>query len=415
MTRRPSPWLALAGAAACLALPARLRAQDFLTITRRDEVGPRELKLDEETFLNYLSFEHPLETIQPFLASDNAYRLAFGSLDAELFSLSHDGRAVADVAPRFRVRVLGRNALDFDSIFFQVQTTPEVRIGGHWWLGLPFFVDADKGNLDVGLSLLYQHPEAGLDYFQLSWVRSDPEFDHRSQAFMDSRITDPADSLELQIQGDLGRFGKTTFRFTDQLQSETEVVERGTDEKFRRLSSSLLHSLELDENDRLFLLAEQDSATEDRRLLPGGDPTLLFAAARDYGRVRLEEQHDLDADGIRRWRTGLMALYFEEDASGNGRYGFTLRREAYAYVGYRTPVPSLAADLETTFFAGRADVHDQVPYDDKLDVNPRKFQAKLQFYLRWALSDHAELVLTPSVGVDRLHWGGGGAMLRFSF
>ena len=53
-------------------------AQDYFTATRRDEVGPRTLDFDEETFLNILSFEQPLETEQDWLRSEGGFRTAFG-------------------------------------------------------------------------------------------------------------------------------------------------------------------------------------------------------------------------------------------------------------------------------------------------------------------------------------------------
>jgi hypothetical protein len=92
-----------------------------------------------------------------------------------------------------------------------------------------------------------------------------------------------------------------------------------------------------------------------------------------------------------------------------------VQREVILYGGYRysfTPVFS----LETVLFLAYRNVRNRWPYNDVQDGREEDpFQGKLNFYLRWDVSDHAAFVLTPSFEVDDVDWGGGGFQLIYYF
>jgi hypothetical protein len=414
---RRRTWAIAAGAA--LATATGARAQEFPTVFRGDEVGPRELQLDEETFLNILSFERPLETVQPFLAADNGWYVTLGSLRSDILWYRQDMKILAPISETLDARAAMRNGVDFDTDHTQVQVTPELKISEHWVFGIPAVLAFDKGSIHGGFHFTYRDPAHNVDFVRLQWVRSHIVFDERSDQFPQSEIKRPADNFELQYQADLFDFGKTTIIVADQVPSRIDFVETEHIEEFSRISARLLQAHDFSPTQRMFADFQFELASE--RSVPTGPLGVpdQYEGDRDYFLSRLEYQQDLDPEHVRRVRSGVQYVYFREDAeepnvTPDPVNNVELQRATMLYAGYRSPLmDSKEVDLETTVYvSAQHGVSRDRTTPDRSDTFPR-FQAKVNFSFRWHVADRAEFVLTPSFELDQIGWGGGGIMLRY--
>jgi hypothetical protein len=393
------------------------RGQDFSQIFRGDEVGRSELDFDEETFLNILSFEQPLEMVQPFLAADAGWYAALGSLRADTLWLQQDLKAKAQITDTFAVRGQVRQGVDLDTDFTRLQATMEMQFGDHWYAGLPVYLGLDKGTMDGGVNTTWRDPSNGIDYAMFQWVRSDLVFNQRSDEFADSEVKRPADNLELQAQADLFGFGRTTVEIADELPSKVEFVETQQVQQFSRFTAWLMQAFEVDPSQRLFFRASYEIASESS--VPTGPlgTADAFDGDRDVYSARLEYQRDLDEEKTRRMRVGSTYLNFREDSeeANDPKDDFTeLRREAVVYGGYRSPLAdSKEIDLETVVYLDRLWNSRRFPNAPNKSEQDPDFQGKVSFYFRWHVADRAEFVLAPSFELDNVGWGGGAFQLRY--
>jgi len=416
LVRRVSRSTVLVATAIACAVAPRARAQEFPTLFRGDEVGPREIDLDEEAFLNLLSFEQPLESVQPFLAADSGWYTTLGSLLADTLWYQQDFKYRAPISDTLAARAAIRNAVDLDTDFTQIQVTPELLLSDRWTAGIPAVLGADKGTLDGGLAFTYRDPAAGVDFLRLQWVRSDLVFGQRTDRFPKSEVKRPADNLELQWQGVLFGLGRTTLVLADEMPSKVDFVETQRVDEFARFTARVLHAVEVDEKQRGFLDARYEIARERSTPTgPLGAPD-AFDGDRDLFSTRVEYQRDLDDDHVRRWRFGAQYLYLREDADAPAQPALDhsdLRREVVAYAGYRTPLETTSkVDLETVVYVDRLRNVHRYPNDPREDGHDPVFQGKISFYFRWHISQRAEFVIDPTFELDQFGWGGGGVMLR---
>ncbi|MEW6745763.1 MAG: hypothetical protein AB1486_23690 [Planctomycetota bacterium] len=402
-----------------LLAPRPGRAQDFITTFRGDEVGPRDLELDEETFLNILSFRQPLESIQPWLSSPSGYRAAMGSLTRSVLWLEQEIKATSPVSEPFRVGVLARQGVDFDSAYVLVQPVLAYTLTEGFEAISPFTLAVDKGEIAGGAGVRYRDPEAGLDYVQLVFTRSKAMFNQRSAEFSDAHVDEPADALELQTQRRSGDLGTTSLKFAYQFGNEIRYDELGRSEEFRRFSGWLLHCYDLDTSNRLFVEYQHDSAGEQITPLTVETASQQFRGERDYNSARLEYQRDLSEDGLRRVRTGFQYLSYREDESftaDSPRLHTIVRSESVVYGGYRLPLgEARSATLDTTVYLDWQNNRNRFPNNPGEDGHDPHFQGKVSFAFRWALSERADFVLDPSFELDSFGWGGGGIQLRYLF
>ncbi|MBU0755550.1 MAG: hypothetical protein KJ645_10460 [Planctomycetes bacterium] len=392
--------------------------QDYITFYRGDEVGPRSIELDEEAFMNILSFRQPLESIQPWLASGSGYRGAVGSLTARDLWMEHEMKHRAEVSDSFAVSAIARQAVDFDSQYVFIQPTLEYRLSSKFEIIAPFIPDADKGGMDTGLGFRFRDPDEGLDYLQMVYIRADFLFNHHSRTYGESRAKSPADTLELQAQGATGDLGRMSLKIAYQLPSDIRYSELGRNEEYRRFSAWFLDQYDLDDG-RLFFEFEQESMGEEVQPLTLASEEDAFRGGRDMSRVRLEYQRDLSEDRVRRFRGGVQYLYFDEDEDLPEKPAFThtmLRREVIFYGGYRMPLGSTEGlSLETTVYLDRLNNRNRFIYNPGEDGRDPGFQGKINFSFLWVISDRVDFVLDPSFELDTLGWGGGGAQLRCLF
>ena len=421
---RPPVVRIVAGAlalAASAGLSSRAQAQEYLDHFRGDEVGPREFDLDEEAFLNILSFEQPLETRQDFNAADQGWQLALGSMRADTLYLQNDLKLHAPVTDYFSVRLQLHQGDDFDTDSTEVMVLPEFALPGGWSIGSPVFLAVDKGDIDGGLALTWRAAEKQVDYLQLAWVRSDLLIEERSDELPDTKVQRPADNFIAQVQADLFGFGRTTAYLSQEVASDTIYHDRGERERFSRVHARLLQEVTLSETQRLFLDAEWEIAAEQSTPL---DPTGLpeaFEGDRDFWKARGEWQRDLapKEEPRERVRAGAAYVWYREDAespaAGNAVAvdDTEVRGEVIAYAGWRTPLAdSKRVDLETVIWLDWVDGQHRARITKKEDDHYPHFQGKLSFYFRWQATERAEFVLSPSFELDALGWGGGAIVLR---
>ena len=415
--RRIASFVPLVTALVVAAVASRARAQQFPQVYRSEEVGPGELDFDEETFLNILSIEQPLESIQPVLAADAGWYAALGSLRSDVLWLDQDAKLRAPVTDEFAVRVEAHQGLDFDTDFVRLEAMPELRLGDHWYAGLPVFLGLDKGTIDGGLNGAWRDPAGGIDYVMLQWVRSDIVFNQRSDDFSQSEVEHPADNFELQAQGDFLGCGKTTLRVADEVPSKVDFVETQRVEEFSRISAWLLQAIDLDELQRVYFEASFELASEQSTPTGPAGAADAFEGDRDAYSARLEYQRDLAEDHARRVRVGSECVNFREDAEEPNdplEDHTELRREAIVYGGYRSPLAeSKEVDLETVVYLDYLDNARRFPNHPGKSTHDPDFQGKLSFYFRWHVAQRAEFVLTPSFELDTVGWGGGSFQLRY--
>jgi hypothetical protein len=409
----------------CLSVVAlvcgELWSQEYFKSTRGDEVGPSPIELDEESFLNLLSYEQPLEDELDWRISEGGFRSNFGSLLGTLFFLEQDFRYHKKLNESFSARVHARHALDFDSSHFFIQLVPEFHLNENWSLAIPANVFADKGDIDVGVGLVYRDPEQGFDFAQLSYMRGQLLLETRSDRFDKAEVRQPADTIELQLQSDFFDLGTVSFKIAQQLPSQVDFETQGTREEFERFSASLLHQYEVSDEDRVFLKLSHEHAMEDVEARTMAAAAEVFEGSRELYRAQLEYQHDLLLDDVvpARVRAGGHYVYFDEEefqTTGKEFPHSILRREHYYYVGFRHLldwIPNF--DIEYVAYFGFVNNRNRFPNDPDKDGRDPTFQGKLSLLLRWVFSENAEVVLHPAVELDTLAWGGGGMQARFRF
>jgi hypothetical protein len=394
-----------------------LRAQTFGSFFRGDEVGPSQLHFDEETFMNILSFEQPLESVQPFLAADSGWQAALGSLRSDLLWYEMDLKYHAPITEDLDARAFVHSGLDLDTDFTQVQVMPELAVADHLYLGIPVVLQANKGMMDGGFAATWRDPAEKIDFFQLEWVRSDALFNHKSDEMKKSEVVKPADNFELQGQADLFGFGKTTLILADETPNQIDFVENQHVDEFSRFTARALQAVEWADDQRVFLDLRYEIANEDSTPTGALGAPDEFHGDRDLFSARAEFQLDRDEEKIRRWRAGAECLFFHEDSQTpfDPKKDYQERRsEAMVYAGYRTPFyDSKQVDLETVVYLDRPNNVRRYPNDPSQDDHDPMFQGKISFYFRWHASDHAEFVLSPSFELDSIGWGGGAIMLRY--
>ena len=394
-------------------------AQDFHSFFRGDEVGPREFHFDGEVFLNVLSFEQPLESVQPWLASNSGYRLALGSLTGRDLWLEHQVKALATVSDRVKVRVMVHQGVDMDEPHLFLQPVLEYSLDEKNALLAPFVLDGDKGNLGGGLGWCYRNPEDEIDYLQFTWLRSNALFENRSREFKDSEVRKPADTFEMQFQGSAFDLGLSSLKIAYQTHGEIKYEQLGRDDEYRRFSAWFLHRYDIDDRNRFFFQFDQDSAAEQIDPFMPKALTEEFRGERDLGRFRLEYQRDLEDESPRRVRGGIQHVRYREREYSP----FDLkelhkidRSELIFYAGYRCPLgDSETLSLETVTYFGSMNNHNDYPYDSHEDGSDPTFQGKACFHFHWAVNEDVDFVLIPSFELDKVGWGGGGLQIRYHF
>ncbi|MFH1999121.1 MAG: hypothetical protein ABIK28_05530 [Planctomycetota bacterium] len=396
-----------------------IQAQDYISSTRGDEVGPRSLLLNEETFLNILSFNQPLESIQPWLASRSGYRVALGSLTSRDLWLEQELKHTAVVNDSFSVSGIARQGVDLDTAYTFIQPSLEYRLSKRWEIFAPTVLTVDKGGLDGGIGLRLRDPEAGIEYMQLVWMRADFLFNNRSREYQQSKGLDPADILEVQTQGSFLESSRTSLKMTYQLHSTVRLVELGKDEEFERLSAWFLHKYDLNEQNRIFFEYEHEIVDEKVNPFNSLNAEDAFQGDRHLSRARVDYQRDLDEGGVRRVRGGGQFLRFNEDEKlyeVPSRYHKMLRRESILYAGYRIPLGTTdEVSLETMIYLDWLKNRDRFPYSPINDERAPAFQGKINFLFSWVVTNKVDFVLNPSFELDTVGWGGGGIQLRYHF
>jgi hypothetical protein len=388
---------------------------------RGDEVGPRTFEFDEETFLNILSYEPPLEHYQRWLVSDSGYNLAVGSLTTDDTWLEQELKHSMAVSDVFGADVLARQSVDFDSDYIIFQPILKYRLNSKFELIAPTGLDFDKGGLDGGLGFRFRDPDEGIDYVQFAWLRSDLLFEtHTNQhKHEDISVLDPADTLEVQTQGAFSDLGTTSMKLSYQLHNEIRYNVPGKTEEFRRFYAWVLHQYDMTENDRLFLEYNQDSGNEQISTFMAVTLPERFRGERDFYKGRIEYQRDLTEGGKRRMRGGVQYVNFSEDEEQPGFPAGThktVRRESLVYGGYRMPLDDAEeVTLETMIYLDFPNVRNRYPNDPRDDGRDSSFQGKISFYFQWAIEDKVDFVLSPSFELDDMGWGGGGVQVRYQF
>jgi len=393
-------------------------AQESYGFYRPDRVGPRPHRIDEEGFLNVLSYKFPLESEFAWTRADRGYRIALGSLD--ISKLWHDqdfklrGRMSDDVA----IMVFGETGVDFDSDYVFIQPSLEWRVANHFEILFPTSVEFDKGFWNFGLGGRYRNPEAGIDYLQVSWLRAMALFGSHKIDSETTKVNDPADAFEFQGMGRIGPLGTSRLKVTWYAPSSFTYEEDELTEEFKGWYLHWIHQADLSEMTPLFLEFTVDSAKEQ---LLTEEPDVRdeeFAGEREYYQFRSEVHFNLQKESAERIRAGFDFTYFftdEELPNKPKKNNKIYRREFTLFGGYRYPFTD-EFSLEGIIFAMARNARHKYPYDDHFDDREADaFQAKLNFYLRWDFSKDAYIVLTPSFELDSFGWGGGGLQVYYIF
>jgi len=405
--------------AAFLVLGSTGLPQDTFDFFRNDELGPRSFDMDEEFFINVLSFEQPLETIQPWLRRTSGYRLALGSLTDRDLWLDQEMKGRAEISDVLALQVRARQTLGLDAgtIFFQ--PTLEYRLNDRFELFAPAVLDDDKGGMDGGLGIRYRNPDSKIEYLQLSWIMSDLLFNERGRQYRESTIRDRAATMELQAQGDPFDLGTTSLKVAYQTPSTYRLVEDGQDEGFQRLRAWLLHCYEIDPRNRVYFTCEVDSGSEEIRPIFAPSADDEFIGRRRLVRGRVEYQNLLSEDEVTRWRGGMQYVNYSEKEVFPGEDTLThkmSRSESIFYAGYRSPFfDSEDLSLETVLYLDWLNGRDRFVDNPREDTHMPTFQGKLSFYFLWAIKEDVDFMLSPSIELDKPGWGGGAIQVRWFF
>ncbi|MSR48373.1 MAG: hypothetical protein EXS13_15150 [Planctomycetes bacterium] len=418
--------LVLASLAGAALLDPSAHAQTIPDSIRGDEIGPREMDLDEEAFLNLLSFAQPLESVQPFLAADAGWQLALGSVTADTLWYDHELKLKANVVDAFAIRVRAHQGLDLDGDFTRVSLQPELALGDHWSLGAPLVLAGDKGSIDAGLAWTWRDPATGCDFVQLAWIRADSAIDEVSDRFETVEVVHHADNLSLQLQARLLPWGKTTLLVNDATPSRIRYIDDAEEQRLSAIHARLLQSIEWSETQRGFVDAEYEAQSEQSTPLGPEGFDEAFEGDRDLFRVNAEWQRDEPGlapdERPRRLRFGAQFLNYREDAESPAVPGTVvtpavddseLRSEFIGYAGWRAPLfDSKRVDCETVVYLDRVSGRHRSRTSASDDVRHPAFQGKLSFYFRWQATPTADFVLSPSFELDTFGWGGGALMFR---
>ncbi|MBL8842928.1 MAG: hypothetical protein JNL90_15525 [Planctomycetes bacterium] len=422
-------FLGLATPLLAFSVAPRAAAQEFPESLRGDEVGPREMDLDAETFLNLLSFAQPLESVQPFLAADSAWQLTLGSLNSDTLWYDQQFKFATPLVDAFGARFELRQGLDFDGSYTRVGLQPELALGDHWTLGAPLVLDGDKGAIDAGMAWTWRDPGSGCDFVQLAWMRADSQIDARSDRYEEVEVAHAAHTFSVQAQGAFLPFGKTTLRAAVTTPSEVRYVDAAVEERLQRARASLLQSIDWSATQRGYLELEYEVQSEQAIALGPEGLAAAFEGDRDLFRSRVEWQRDLPDAALasaaaaseppRRLRVGGQFLAYREDAESPARFGdlavdeSELRTEWIGYAGWRAPLfDSTRIDCETVLWLDRVVGRHRARTAATESSREPAFQGKLSFFFRWQATPRADLVLSPSFELDTIGWGGGAVMLR---
>ena len=410
------------GAAVVLLLLSCLeeaRAQEPYGFYRSDQVGPRVNRIDEEGFLNILSFKFPIESELPWTLTDRGYRITLGSLDISKLWHDQEIRVRAPISDSVSFMLYGVGGVDFDTNYVYIQPSVEWKVAERLEVLFPTSVEFDKGFFNIGLGARYRNPDAGIDYLQVSWLRAAALFGSHKITPENSSVNDPADALEFQGMGRIGSLGTSRLKVTWFSPSSFTYDDLDQTEEFKGIFAHWLHRADLDEQTSLFLEFTADRATE--RLLTG-EPDLRedeFEGERDYYQFRVETHWELGEPGSReRIRAGFEYIdFFVDEQLPNDQESInTVRRKELAlFGGYRYPFTE-EFSLEGVVFATVKDALSRYPYDPGFDrKDDDSFQAKVNINLRWELNETSFIVLTPSFELDTFGWGGGGFQLVLTF
>ena len=372
-----------------------------------------------ETFLNLVSFEHPIESELPWLEADTGFRTRLGSLSSTQLWLDAGFKYVAPVSEDFRVRIDGVHSVDFDSEYQVIQTTPEFRLSEQFELLIPVNLWFDKGNMDTGVGVRYRDPVHHIDYVQVALTRADFLVERRSNGVERPEVKSWADTIDLQFHGAPTVLGETGVRFAYQPRAEYFFRDSGRSEKFRRMSGWILHRYDLNETNSLFFRYERSDVDESLRFFSDDATESDFFGDRGLTRARLEYQRTVDDSGVERLRTGYEFARFDEEedlGAGSESNGKSRRRESIVYAGYRIPLTeSQESSLEVTLFLDWLANRYDFPNDPTVDSRDPSFQGKVNFTFQWALAERALFVVNPTFEIDNLDWAGGGVQLRYLF
>ena len=398
-------------------------AQEYYGFHRPDRVGQRPYRIDEEGFLNILSYKFPLEYEMDWTRADRGYRVALGSLDVSKLWHDQEFRFRGRFSESAAVMVYGVTGVDFDSDYVFIQPSFEWRVADGFEILFPTSVEFDKGFWNFGLGGRYRNPDAGIEYIQLSWLRAMALFGSHKIDSETTKVNDPADAIELQAMGQLGEAGTSRLRVTWYAPSSFTFEEQGTTEEFEGWYVHWIHQADLSESTPLFLEFTLDNAIEELLVEDPADKK-RFAGERDYYQFRTEVHFNLglgDPEGentAERIRTGFDITYFMTDESLPNRPKLdnrVYRREFTLFGGYRYPFTQ-EFSLEGIIYAMARNARHNYPNDERLDDREADpFQAKLNLYLKWDFSRDAYIVLTPSFELDSFGWGGGGLQVYYVF
>lgn len=405
--------------AALLALNSTGQSQDTFDYFRGDELGRRSFGMDEEFFLNVLSFEMPLETIQPWLRRNSGYRLALGSLTARDLWLDQELKSRAELSDTWALQVRARQGITLDAgtVFFQ--PILEYRLNDRLELFAPTVLDDDKGGMDGGLGIRYRNADLNIDFLQFSFIVSDVLFNERGQEYRQSKIRDRATTMELQAQGDPFDLGTTSLKVAYQTPSTYRLVKDEQDEGFQRLRAWLLHSYEIDRRNRIFFTCEVDNGSEEIRPLSVTSEDPEFIGRRRLVRGRMEYQNLLSEDEVTRWRGGVQYVNYSEKEKFPAIDPLThkmIRSESIFYAGYRSPfLESETLSLETVLYLDWLNGRDRYDNNPAEDTHMPTFQGKVSFYFLWSIKEDLDFMLSPSIELDEPGWGGGAIQVRWNF
>ena len=393
-------------------------AQEPLTVFRSDEVGPATWKIDEEGFLNILSYQLPIESELPWTLADRGYRVTLGSLDQSKLWHDQELRIRAKLNDSLSVMVHAVGSVDFDSYYVYIQPILEWEVFEGGEILFPTSVEFDKGYFNFGLGFRWRAPESGIDYLQLTWVRADALFGSHQIDYDKTKVNDPADTFEFQGMGRLGDLGTSRLKVAWLTKSSFTYEDLDQTEEFERLYAHWIHRVDLSPSVPLFFEFETDDAEE---ALLTGEPDVRedeFEGKREYYRFRTECHFTLAEETAERIRGGLQYLYYmqDEDLPNKSRQiNKSLTGELTVYGGYRYPFTD-SFSLEGIIYAMWRNARQRYPNSDFLDDRyDHSFQAKLNLQLRWDLSESATFILIPSFELDSFGWGGGGFQLTYMF
>lgn len=393
--------------------------QDYVSFFRGDEIGPRTFKLDEDTLMDVLSQQQPIESLQPWLTSENGIYSNVGSLSRWALWVDQQVKYNGSISDWFRINAHFVQQVDFDSEYMFIQTTPEVQLSKRLEFFAPFNLWFDKGDMDVGLGLRLRDREQGIDYVQLSIMRSDFMIDNRSIEEYPPDVEEWADTYEIQAQIEPGNFGKSTLKVSYLPGMQYDYTVDGKSERYQRFELKFLHNYDLSPRHRFFFIYDQHNVEEHVDSYSVETAEEAFIGDRDYFSGRLEYHYLMDEEMVRRIRVGFNFIYFDEwqEEPGNPEDDQrNRRREGIFYGAYRLPLTDdnkLTLELNM-FLDWMSNTYHFPNYPAAEDHDP-PFQGKVGTYFQWDFAENAQFVLNPTFELEGFDWAGGGIQLRYKF